>query len=118
MSISRPSRTAIASTLFWFSGALLLLVALSLGIFATSSKAPRAAGVMPLIMLVWALAYLVGGFALRKRKWGYRWWTIGLCASSVAGVLLFLAPMTLIILALNAIALALVASGWRKTGTG
>ncbi len=113
MSIARPGRTAVASTLFWLSGGLLLLLALSLGTFATSAQAPRNAGIVPLIMLAWALFHLVGGFALRKRKWGYRWWAVGLCLSSVAAVLLLLVPATLVILVLDVIALASVASDWR-----
>jgi uncharacterized membrane protein HdeD (DUF308 family) len=66
-------------------------------------------------MILWALAYLLGGYALRRQKWGFRWWAVGLCVSSIAGVFLFQTPMSLIILVLNVIALSLVALGWRKT---
>ena len=115
MSIAVPRLTAIASTLLWFAAALLLLLALSLGLFAASSKGPQAAGIVPLIMLLWALAYGAGGYALRKQKWGYRWWPLGLGFSSVAVLVVFLAPMTLVIFAVNIIALILSTFEWRKT---
>lgn len=118
MSISIPRPTAIASTLLWFAGALLLLLTLSLVIFATSSKAPSGASLVPQAMFLWTLTYGIGGFAMRKQKWGYRWWAIGLCASSGVAAYLLLSPMTLIILVLNVVALALIVPGWRNPQKG
>jgi hypothetical protein len=114
MKVAVPRLVAIASTLLWLAGAFLLLSSASLIMYVTSPKAQAGAGTGPLTLALWAVAYGLGGFALRGKRWGYRWWAAGLCLSAVAALFLFLTPMTLIILLLSATALALVALDWRR----
>jgi hypothetical protein len=114
MGIAVPRPVAIASTLLWFAGALLIFLSASSIFYVTSPKSAASAADAPLLLMLWGAAYLCGGFALRRKRWGYRWWAAGLCLSAVGAVFVFLAPMTIIVLLLSAAALALLALEWRR----
>lgn len=112
-----PRHIAIASTLLWLAGALLMLLAVSLIFYVTSPGAARGLATVPLGLALWAVAFCAGGFTLRGRRWGYRGWTTALFLSAVGALCLFMTPMTLIILLLSGGALALVLLDWRRAPT-
>lgn len=114
MDMSAPRHIAIASTLLWLAGALLLLLAVSLIFYVTSPKAAPGLASVPLGLALWAVAFCAGGYALRGRRWGYRGWAAGLFLSAVGALCLFMTPMTLIILLLSGAALVLVLLEWRQ----
>ncbi|HEX2669078.1 MAG TPA: hypothetical protein VHP13_11955 [Gammaproteobacteria bacterium] len=109
-----PRHIAIASTLLWLAGALLLLLAVSLIFYVTSPGAAPGLASVPLGLALWAAAFCTGGFMLRGRRWGYRGWTAVLFLSAVGALCLFMTPMTLIILLLSGAALTLVLLDWHR----
>ena len=99
-----------ASTIFWVWGVLLVISGIAIGYPAFATEG----AVGPIfIMVAWGIAYCVGGFALRRRQWGVRWWASALCAISVLVLLFVQVKMSLLGIALNIAALVLIAGSWR-----
>jgi hypothetical protein len=110
MNASNPHILSVACILFWLWGVLLLLSAVAIGypaMVTRSSIAPAA------LLVVWGVAYVIGGFALRRRIWGVRWWASAL--SGLSAVVLFIVQYKLSLLgvAVNVAALALIILSWR-----
>ncbi|MGE5625611.1 MAG: hypothetical protein ACM3ZT_08700 [Bacillota bacterium] len=53
---------------------------------------------------------------MRGKRWGYRWWGLGLLAWALATVLALLSPLAIIILILDIAAMGLMAVDWKKSG--
>ena len=101
---------SIASALLWFWGVLVLLAAFAIGYPALVTHRSMA----PLLLLgAWGVAYCVGGFALRKRRWGVRWWGSALCVVSALVLLLMQVALSLPGAAINIAALGFILGSWR-----
>lgn len=102
---------ASASALMWLWGFLALLSAAALGFPALAMHG----SVMPMALFgSWGVLHSAAALALRKRRWGGRWWASGLCVLSVVALLLMPRMMiSLLGAAINAGALLLILFSWR-----
>jgi predicted ABC-type exoprotein transport system permease subunit len=106
--ISVSKRYAIASTLFWVMGALLLLLTLAIEI-PLFARNPTDALFGSAVMGVMIVGYFVSAVALRRNKQRIRWWAVALC---VIAILFFMAVPVLVsfvAIPMNAVALLLIA---------
>src|SRR6185295_521177 len=94
----QPGRSnRLASILFWFWGVFLLLSGFAVGYPALMVRGALG----PLLFLcTWGLACCVAGFALRRGRWGVRWWGSALCVVSSVLLLLLHSPASLVGVAL------------------
>lgn len=101
---------ASASALMWLWGFLALLSAAALGFPALALNGT----VLPMAMFGgWGVAHCLAAFALRKRRWGVRWWGSALCVLSAAWLLLMPRMMiSLLGAAINVGALLLILFSW------
>ena len=100
----------IASALFWFWGVLVLLVGFAIGYPAFAMHEDIA----PLLLFaIWGVSFCLGGFALRRRRWGVRWWGSFLCIISAGALLLAQVKLSLLGVAINLAALGLVLGSWQ-----
>lgn len=94
---------SIASALFLIWGVFIALIAVPLGLLSLSSQGSisRAVG-----FFLPGLLFCFGAYALRKRRFGVRWWGAALCCISIVyllstdslsfGILINLASLVLI----------------------
>lgn len=80
--LSVAKRYAIASTLFWAMGALLLLLTLAIEI-PLVMRNPGDAAFGAAFMSLFIVGYFVSAVALRRAKKWVRWWAAGLCAAAI-----------------------------------
>ena len=110
MNPSNPRLLSVASILFWLCGVLLLVSAIAIGYPALATRGSFG----PLLLLVvWGAAYLVGGYALRRRVWGVRWWGSALSVLSSVALLTVQIRLSLVGVAVNLVALTLIILSWR-----
>lgn len=102
-----------ASAIFWIWGILLLVSGVAVGYPALASSG----NFVPLVLMVaWGSTYCVGGFALRRKVWGVRWWSSVLCLFSVAILLVVGVKVSMLGAAVNVLALVLIVLSWRALG--
>jgi hypothetical protein len=100
----------VASILFWFWGICVLI-----GIFVVLlMRGANVAPWLPLVFIAWGIAFCAAGFAMRRRRWGVRWWGAGLCVISIVWLLVFYTPQILIGIVINLGALGLLLASWRE----
>jgi len=100
-----------ASFLLWTWGVFVLLGGFAIGYPAYATQGTA----LPLILfLVWGIAVCLSAFALRKGRWGVRWWGAALCTLAILGLLVSGLKIALFGIALNAAALWSVISCWRS----
>jgi hypothetical protein len=106
---------SIASSLLWLWGILVLLIGVSLGYPAFATHGAT----LPLIMFgIWGVVVCVAAFAMRKRRWGVRWWSTALCVISAVLIMLPLNKFSLFGAAINVGALVLVLLSWNLPASG
>ena len=100
----------VASILFWFFGICLLI-----GILVVFARhgATRSLSV-PVMFFTWGFAYCLAGFAMRRRRWGVRWWGAGLCILSVCVLALYFSSQGVILIVINLGALGLLLASWNE----
>ncbi len=101
---------SIASSLLWLWGALVLLAGFAVGYPALMTQGTP---VFLVAFAVWGTATCLAAFALRKRRWGVRWWASALCLLSALTMLLMNVKLSLLGVALNILALVLIVISWR-----
>lgn len=100
---------SIASTLLWLWGILIVLIGLAIGIPAFATQGTS----LPILVFgVWGVVICASAYALRKRKWGVRWWATALCVVSTAIMILAQNRLSLLGMAINIGAIALVLFSW------
>jgi len=110
--MSEPKSRLISavSMLFWVWGILVLLSGFAIGYPAVATRGAFG----PLVVTaVWGIAYCLGGFALRRRQWGVRWWGSALCIISTLVLLVIQVRVSSLGVAVNVAALVLIAMSWR-----
>jgi hypothetical protein len=102
-------RLGLASTLLWLWGAIVLAVGFAVGYAAYATKGT----LLPLLLfLSWGVAVCHSAIAMRKARWGVRWWGAALCALAIIGLLLSSVRIALFGIALNAFVLWVIVSSW------
>lgn len=90
-----------------------MLVLLSGFSIAYPSFAENGNVVPLLIFTVWGAVYCAGGFAIRRRVWGVRWWICVVCVMSVIALFISHAVIAYAGIILNIAILALVINSWK-----
>ena len=73
---------------------------------------------IPLILMGgWGLLFCIGGIALRRPRWGIRWWGAGLCIGSTVVLLTLGAKISLLGIVINLAALVLIIFTWKELST-
>jgi hypothetical protein len=104
---------AIASTLCWAWGTLVLLIGFAVGYPALAKQG----NIVPLVVsTAWGIAFGLGGLALRQGRWGVRWWVSALCSVSIVALLLAQATISLLGILVNAVVLVLLMISWKSLG--
>lgn len=98
----------VSSILFWFWG-ICILIGIFVMILMHGGRIPPT---IPLTFALWGVAFCAAGFAMRRRRWGVRWWGAGLCVVSVVILLVFYTPQVIIGIAINLGALGLLLASW------
>ena len=100
---------SIASTLFWVWGVLILLVGFAVGYPALMQHGL----VMPLFSFgLWGASFCFGGYALRRRLYGVRWWGSIICVLSVIVLLFARVQLSLVGMLINTVSLGLIIASW------
>ena len=100
----------VASILFWFFGICLLIgIMVVVATRGASHSLP-----VPVMFFSWGFAYCTAGFAMRRRRWGVRWWGAGLCIISLCFLALYFRPHVVILIAINLGALGLLLASWNE----
>ena len=111
--IASPKVIALASTLCWTWGTLVLLMGFAIGYPALAKQG----NIVPLVVsAAWGIAFGLGGFALRQGRWGVRWWVSALCIVSIVVLLRAQATISVLGMLINALVLALLMVSWKSFG--
>jgi uncharacterized RDD family membrane protein YckC len=98
-----------ASILFWVWGILVLLIGFAVGYPALMMHG----SVMPLFLFgLWGAAFCFGGYSLRRRLYGVRWWGLAICVLSVIALIFAHAQISLIGILINVTAIGLIIASW------
>jgi cobalamin biosynthesis protein CobD/CbiB len=90
-----------------------LLIGFAIGYPALAKQG----NIVPLVVsTTWGIAFGLGGLALRRGRWGVRWWLSALCIVSIVALLLAQATISLPGMLVNAVVLVLLMVSWKSLG--